>query len=229
MKHKIYYILFLFFVCFIEPNLSWAENDRYFSFYGAQVSYNDLKDLAIFKTDLKSSYFIACAIGKELWKKNNLFSIEGEVQFVKHIGGYRFECDCGACSNTGWDWGEGRNYENRAFAKQTHEEFNAALIIRWSYFPWDYLIDTSIAAGEGLSYATENPPAETDYHAINHDDEDEVSKILNYLMFEWTFALPRYPKQRLIFRIHHRSGIFGVFNNVKGGSNAIGIGLRYDF
>jgi hypothetical protein len=47
-------------------------------------------------------------------------------------------------------------------------------------------------------------------------------------MLEATFALPKYPQWQLAYRIHHRSGIYGVFDT-DSGSNTIGLGLRYFF
>jgi hypothetical protein len=44
-----------------------------------------------------------------------------------------------------------------------------------------------------------------------------------------TFALPNTPKWNLVFRLHHRSGIFGLFDGIEGASNAFGIGLKYKF
>ena len=47
-------------------------------------------------------------------------------------------------------------------------------------------------------------------------------------MVEATFALPRHPQWQLAYRIHHRSGIFGVYDT-DSGSNTVGLGLRYFF
>jgi hypothetical protein len=106
--------------------------------------------------------------------------------------------------------------------KQDHEEFNAVLVLRWLPFPWDDYIDTSFAIGDGISYATEDPE-------IEEDKLDETSKVLNYLMVELTFGVPKLPHWSVFARLHHRSGIFGLIDGVSGGLNAVGGGVRYSF
>ncbi|WP_155890787.1 hypothetical protein [Desulfuromonas sp. TF] len=44
-----------------------------------------------------------------------------------------------------------------------------------------------------------------------------------------TLGLPRVPRWRLSARIHHRSGVFGLFDGVRGGSNFMGLGVTYRF
>ncbi len=106
------------------------------------------------------------------------------------------------------------------YVKQDHWEFNAAFVLRWQPFLWDRLLDTSFAIGNGLSYASEVPDLEEKEHVNS-------TQLLHFLMIELTFALPDYPEWNLITRIHHRSGIWGIFDKVKGGTNAIGLGIKY--
>ena len=108
------------------------------------------------------------------------------------------------------------------FGGQEHVEINALLVTRWLIFPWDKHIDTSFAIGEGLSLATETPKIERRKH-------DDASQFLNYLLFELAFSLPDYPSWAVITRLHHRSGVFGLFDDVTGASNALGVGLKYSF
>ena len=108
------------------------------------------------------------------------------------------------------------------FDEQEHWEFNALGITRWLPFPWDHHLDTSFAMGLGLSYATETPEVEEE----NHTD---TNQFLAYLMFEAAFALPDVPQWEFVTRIHHRSGAFGLFNDVTGASNAWAVGFRYNF
>jgi hypothetical protein len=105
---------------------------------------------------------------------------------------------------------------------QDHFEFNALLVIRWLPFPWDDHVDTSFALGNGISYATEDPEIEEQAH-------DNVSKILHYLMLELSFLLPNQAHWNVFVRLHHRSGVFGLYNGVSGASNALGAGVRYTF
>ncbi len=108
-------------------------------------------------------------------------------------------------------------------AGQHHWEFNALAIARWLRFPWNDIIKTSFAVGEGLSLATETAVYEEKYH------DEKTNKFLNYVMFEFDFALPHEHRWSLVTRLHHRSGVFGLFNGVYGATNAFGLGIRYHF
>jgi hypothetical protein len=107
---------------------------------------------------------------------------------------------------------------------QHHGEANGAFTLRWLPFVWDRYIDTSFAFGNGLSYATSDPELE-----IREGDENKTNKILYYILVELSFALPREPQWNLFVRIHHRSSVFGLIDNISTGSNFVGLGLRYKF
>jgi hypothetical protein len=100
-------------------------------------------------------------------------------------------------------------------------EGDAYFIVRWRNFPWNRYVATSLAIGDGLSYVSRVPDQE-------EEDNDDTNKLLNYLMLEATLALPSYPQWQLLYRIHHRSGVYGLFGD-NSGSNVIGVGLRYHF
>lgn len=110
----------------------------------------------------------------------------------------------------------------RHFGLQDNWEFNALVVFRWLLFPWDRYLDTSFAFGEGFSYATEEPFIESEFQ-----DADSV-QFMNYILLEFEFALPTVPHWSLLTRLHHRSGIFGVFGTGEG-SNFVGLGVRYRF
>ncbi len=95
------------------------------------------------------------------------------------------------------------------------EEFVASLNLRYRNLPWDKYLPTTFAVGDGFSYATEKL------------SNEESRNLLNYLMFEVTAGLPQYRAISLVYRIHHRSGIFGGIGT--GGSNYYTLGLRYSF
>jgi hypothetical protein len=105
---------------------------------------------------------------------------------------------------------------------QRYWEFDGAIIARWLSFPWDRYVDTSFAVGEGFSIASEKSELEQRLH-------EESSRFLNYLLFEFTFAHPEYKALSLVTRLHHRSGIRGLINDVHGASNSMAVGLRYEF
>ena len=106
------------------------------------------------------------------------------------------------------------------FNKDTHWELVGALVGRWNYFPWDKYVDTSLAIGDGISYYT-------DVSEVEKDDDDDAQRALNYLLVEVALGLPEYPKWDLVFRIHHRSSVFGLVG--AGGSNFVGAGIKFGF
>jgi hypothetical protein len=110
------------------------------------------------------------------------------------------------------------------WGKQDHEEFNFAFTLRWLPFLWDKYLDTSFAFGNGLSIATAEPELE-----IREGDEHRTNPILYYILVELAFALPQQPQWNLFVRIHHRSSVFGLIENITTGSNFVGLGLRYKF
>ena len=169
-----------------------ADGDWGLTVYGARLTDGDLDNSATFRFDFEDAYLLAAALSRRIYTFRDLLDFELEGQIVKH------------------------------FDKQDHWEFNGLGISRWLPFPWDKHIDTSMAMGLGLSYATETPEIE----AKNHSD---TNQFLAYLMFEAAFALPDTPQWSLVTRIHHRSGAYGLFNGVTGASNAWGVGIRYNF
>jgi hypothetical protein len=112
----------------------------------------------------------------------------------------------------------------RHFGIQQHYEINALAIARWTRFPWDRWLNTSFAFGEGLSYATSTPELEP-----RRGSDRDTARLLNYLLAEWEFAPPRSDRVAMVLRVHHRSGVFGLFDGVHGGSNFVGVGVRYRF
>ena len=106
------------------------------------------------------------------------------------------------------------------FGDMTHWEFNALFIVRWLHFPWNERVRTTFAVGNGMSFATEVPEVEKE------DDEDALA-YKNILLFELTFGPPKHPQWDFSLRLHHRSGVYGIFNT--GGSNFVCLGVKYNF
>lgn len=101
-------------------------------------------------------------------------------------------------------------------------EFIPYLSFRWNCFPWTKYLHTSLALGEGISWIS-------DVSTREYRNSEDPKKLLNYLMFEVTFAAPCYPQLELVGRIHHRSGVFGMYRANNSGSTAVGLALRYYF
>lgn len=106
------------------------------------------------------------------------------------------------------------------FNKDTHWEFVGVLIGRWHYFPWNKYVDTSLAIGDGMSYYT-------DISEVEKEDDDDAQRTLNYLLVEVALGLPQYPRWDLVFRIHHRSSVFGLVG--AGRSNFVCGGIKFGF
>lgn len=106
--------------------------------------------------------------------------------------------------------------------EHTIYEFDPYVAFRWANFPWNDYVTTSLAIGEGISYASSVPWIEKRHN-------QNTKRLLNYLMLEATFALPMHPELQLVARIHHRSGAFGLYHAGNSGSNVIGLGVRYLF
>lgn len=114
---------------------------------------------------------------------------------------------------------------------QDHQEVGGLAMFRWQTFPWDHWLDTSFGFGNGLSWATSKPDLEEFFHP-----DTGATQLLWHIAVELEFARPvRLRAQRpswldswaTFVRVHHRSGVFGSFSDVDGGSNVLALGLRY--
>lgn len=111
----------------------------------------------------------------------------------------------------------------RYYHDEAHSELNGLLFLRWLPFPWDGYVDTSAAIGDGVSWASRVPEIE------KVRSPRATSKVLNYLLLEFAFAIPAEPRWSLVLRLHHRSGVLGIFDGVRRGSNTHAVGVRYRF
>lgn len=187
--------LLIFFILYVfPPDICAGETDNRWSgaiYHGEYVS-NHLGELFFGKNpDYIDEYLVTFILARRFHTTGENLHWEIETQF-------------------------GSGYE-----LPRHYEFNLVLVARWDYFPWDGLLDTSVAFGEGFSYASQIPPSER--------TQDPNAKFLNYLLSEVTFRIPAIHRWELFGRIHHRSGAAGSFSGVWGGSNVVGTGLRYKF
>jgi hypothetical protein len=79
--------------------------------------------------------------------------------------------------------------------------------------------------GGGLSYATDIPSIEID----PTDPNGDYKNLLHYMAIEATFALPQHKDWHLVYRLHHRSGVFGLMGGENEGNTAVQIGIRHYF
>lgn len=114
------------------------------------------------------------------------------------------------------------HFGKSGYYRYNYEEIAAFVVLRYHTFPWNRYVKTSFAMGEGISYTTQVP-----YREQSNAGENGYHRFLNYLMAELTFGSPFFPSLNLVYRIHHRSGIYGLIGDQ--GSNYYCIGLRYSF
>jgi len=188
-------VLTVIFLSFIPLSKATAQNtqrDWALTLYLGRLTDSDLTHTATFNYKFENAYFIDLGLSRRLYTFRDYFDIEIEGQIAKHFG------------------------------DQDQWEFDLVSYFRWLLFPWDDYLDTSFAAGAGLSYATSIPK-------IEDKNYDKATQFLAALMFEFAFSLPDVPQWSLATGIHHRSGAGGLFSGVRGASNAWAIGLRYNF
>jgi hypothetical protein len=110
------------------------------------------------------------------------------------------------------------------FGEESLGELWGALYFRYDGFGWNDTVYTTVAINTGLSILSETSEFERE-----RSSNDQTSLVLNYLAPEITFAHPDNKDVELVFQLHHRSGIFGLIDDVSGGSTFISTGVRMRF
>jgi hypothetical protein len=86
----------------------------------------------------------------------------------------------------------------KRFGDMHADEAWLVLYFRWTRFPWNQYLRTSIAITSGPSFAVDLPP------------NTHNATVLNYFSPQITFALPQYPRYELLVQLHHRSDIVDI-------------------
>lgn len=170
--------------------------------YGGIVVNSDLLPILIQqKLDYGNSYIGVGGLSLPLSHKLFFINFEAEGHIAKHTG------------------------------EMNHWELNGMYMAR---IPNLFGLPISIAIGEGLSYATENPKMENQKKGLTKNgwnfDRIESRQLLNYLAIELEYKLEDLPRvPRLFVRIHHRSGVFGLFcgPDPACGSNYFTYGIKF--
>jgi len=184
--------LALIFLSLVPCSDAHAERDWAITLYSGRLTDTKLSSTATFNFEFENAYIVDLGLSRRLYTFQNYFDIEIEGQIARYFG------------------------------DQDNWEFDLVAYFRWLLFPWNEYLNTSFAAGAGLSYATSVPAIEAKLY-------DDTSQFLGALMFEFAFSLPQVPQWSLVTGIHHRSGAGGAFSGVQGASNAWVIGIRYRF
>ena len=177
----------------VIPPVSEEPREERFSLtlFGGQYAHGSIRDIAAGRSRSADSRFVALAASRPIGRLGEHLRFEIEGQIGKHFG------------------------------EQDHVEANALVIARWMTFPWDHVVDTSFAIGEGVSFASSVPPLE--------NGSRRSSRLLNYILAELELANPAVPDAAFVFRLHHRSGVFGLYNGVTGASNLVTAGFKFRF
>ena len=167
------------------------DGSRAVAVFGGIVTANHWEEtLALWDLDYQDSTLAGLAVSQGIGRFDHRLSFEIEGQVVRHFG------------------------------DQDHWEFNLPIIARWEAFPWDEVVDTSLAFGIGPSYASEKPKVE-----VANDGDSQ--RWLVYWMAEIEVGPPD-KGWSAIFRLHHRSGAFRLVAD-EGGSNVMVIGFKQRF
>jgi len=174
-----------------EDSASNKDRPSAVAIFGGIMTDNKWEDtVAPWNLDYRDSTFLGLAASHVIGRFDDRLGFEIEGQVIRHFG------------------------------DQDHWEFNLPIIGRWETFPWDEVVDTSLAFGIGPSYASEKPKIEV-------DNEGDSQRWLVYWMVEIE-AGPPDKDWSVILRLHHRSEAFGLVAD-EGGSNAMVIGFKKRF
>ncbi len=111
----------------------------------------------------------------------------------------------------------------KRFGDQHEGEFWGAMYVRFTAFPWNNFIYTTLGLSTGVNYATGISDFEKAHSGLN---PPEGTQIQHYFSPELTFALPDRRERQLVLRLHHRSGAYGIVSGAASGSTYLSVGLR---
>ena len=100
--------------------------------------------------------------------------------------------------------------------------YGLAIGTRFVRMPWDRIFQGSFYFGNGLSWANGDP--EVEIQAIGR-----TNRLLYHIILEYEFRPRTTSLWSFFFRDHHRSGVFGLFNGISGGSDFLCLGVRKMF
>ncbi len=174
-----------------ESNATSSDRPRAIAVFGGLLTNNHWEDAFLpWTLDFRDSTLVGLAASHGIGRIDHRLGFEIEGQVVRHFG------------------------------DQDNWEFNLPIVGRWEAFPWDDVVDTSLAFGIGPSYASQRPKAEVQNRGNSHH-------LLVYWKMEAEAGLPGKAWSAIIV-LHHRSGAFNTVAD-EGGSNAIVVGFRRRF
>jgi hypothetical protein len=110
------------------------------------------------------------------------------------------------------------------FGDEDLGELWTGLYVRYDGFFWNDTVYTTLAVNTGLSLLSSTSDFER-----GRDSRGKNGRLLHYMGPEISIADPQNKNLELIFRYHHRSGVFGLFDGVVSGSTFLSSGVRVRF
>lgn len=182
--------------CLMLPaSTSCQERDWSIGVYGGQYYDSEPAGLTQGRANFINQYIVALTASKTVWRSDKL-PLALEIDGM--IG--------------------------HQFGVASLQEFAIAPVLRWSGFPWNEALPTSIRAGPlGYSYTTIVSPLEK-------SASGEGSRHLNFLMIELTFSRPQSTSHEVFVRLHHRCTVYDLLNNYgANGQDFLAFGYRRFF
>ncbi len=167
--------------------------------WGGQMTDSDFGEAFIFDGKRREEYLFGIGLSRRVYQ-NGPLNLEVLGDFFRHEAKAQ----------------QGGALQSVPFALTPAQNFYEGIVgvgARVWLRPW-----LNIAFIEGVSYNT----SASEFERTNRNKQ---SQFLNYLGAEIEALLSK--KFSFVGRVHHRSGAFGTFGGVEGGSNAYLIGFRY--
>ena len=103
-------------------------------------------------------------------------------------------------------------------------EVAVAPALRWSGFPWNGTVHTSVSVAPlGISYTSSVSPLEL-------GQDGKGSRILNWLFLEVALSKPNTRATEMFMRLHHRCTVYDLLNNYgANGEDFVALGFRRRF
>ena len=189
----------------VPPPPEWHPYPWAFTAWGGQGFHSDFGQTFFFDGVFRPEYLAGLGAQRRLLQ-SGFFALDLDVNWLNHWaraqkgGRYIGPYSASEVAKLSTD-------------SQYFNEFTAGLMLRLWVRPW-----LNVGFEEGLSLLTNLSAYESTYR-------EESARFLNYLAFELEALVT--PEWSVVGRIHHRSGAFGLYNDVTEGSNAYLVGLRY--
>ena len=186
-----------------------AQDDYSFRVAYGEASTKDLKDVLIGNIDTHPDKLRVLSLDGGYLLKKEIFELPLDL-YVKG----------------------GLSYFDEGNAPTTSHVYEGTIYIKFYYNIDFWQNRVRFGLGEGLSYTSDVLWSEYE-EAIREDDD--YSKFLNYLDISLDFDLGKLIRYKPLentyigWTIKHRSGVFGLFNGVYGGSNYNTISIEKNF